>query len=651
MICDQMRGLGAFSRQTRSPEHFPDPFCDMASLAMPESIQEALLWSEYIILANGPYREALRRVIAYFITDIHIVGVGEKAVGRDEKKKYTDYLEDTIGIRDVLADVALDFLTYGNSFTSIIVPFRRYLSCRGKGCGFEMPLNKVAAHKQQFGYRWSNFEFCAKCPVCGYSGKWRHIDRRTGETGKIKVKRWNPHHLTIRGDSHTGDCEYLWKIPDVYRKQIKDGELFNLERCNWEIVEAIRDNQHMVLDPDVVYHMRESTPAGVDSFWGYSKTLVNFRQAWYMQVLHRFNEAIALDYIIPFRVITPMPRPGGVGDAMDPTMSIGMGDFVSRAQSMLAARRQDPARWNIFPFPIQYQALGGEASNLAPKELLELALDTLLNSIGIPVEMYRGTMSLQTAGPALRLFEATWSGLTLRLNRFLARVVDKLSKTLGWEPVTAKLQRVRVADDINRQMAVLQLMMGGQISRSTGLEALNLDFEDEQRRKLEEERVEAEATSEAQAEMQQEADMQSLMGPTPVQQAMQPPPGAAGAPAGAAGGMGGPVIPPPGPMGAPTGPNGAAQAFAAGQMPGMNTPMTLDEFTSQAQTYASQIAAMPDPQRRSALIKLHQQNAPLHALVKSQLDQVSQDAALKGRELIMQQQYGKQASGSGPAAT
>lgn len=657
MFCDNLKGLGAFSRQTRSPEHFPDPFCDMASLAMPESIRDALLWSEYIIMANGPYREALRRVISYFITDITIVAAGDKPVGREERKKYEDFLNDTIGIKDVLADVALDYLTYGNSFTSILVPFRRYLACGNDDCGLELPLKRVA-NTPQFKYSFSNYEFRATCPHCGYSGKWRHIDRRSGESGKIRVKRWNPHFIDVRYDMHSTDREYLWRIPDVYRNQIRRGELFQLEHADWEIVEAIAKNEHLLLDPEVIYHMHESTLAGLDYGWGYSRTLTNFRQAWYMQVLHRFNEAIALDYIIPFRVITPQPRPGGSGGAgggeiQDPALTINMGDFVSRVNAMLAAHRRDPARWNVMPVPVQYQALGGEASQLAPKELLELALDTLLNSVGVPVELYRGGLTAQAAPAALRLFEANWSHLTHKLNRFLAKVVEKLSQVLHWEPVVARLQRVRVADDINRQMAILQLMMGGQISKSTGLEGLQLVFEDEARRKLEEEQVEAEVTQKAQEEMEQAADLSSIISPTPIQQMVsgQGIGGAGGAPPGdpAAAGAppGGPAVPPMGPMGAPQGPGGAAQQFAAGQPISPNQPITLEELDSIAETHAAQMAGMPDSQRRSALIRLRQTSEALHALVKSKLDRVQQDAALQGREMVMQQQYGKQGSSVG----
>ncbi|NJN40213.1 MAG: hypothetical protein HC807_04250 [Gammaproteobacteria bacterium] len=45
---------------------------------------------------------------------------------------------------------------------------------------------------------------------------------------------------------------------------------------------------------------------------------------------------------------------------------------------------------------------------------------------------------------------------------------------MSWEPVVATLEPPRHADDISRQMAKLQLMMGGQISRTTGLASVPL---------------------------------------------------------------------------------------------------------------------------------------------------------------------------------
>lgn len=632
-------------------ERFPDPFMDMASLAMPTTIQDALRWCEYLLMANGPYRSALVRILSYFLTDIEIVaagdGDGEKRLGREERQKYLEFLNDAMGIKSVLASVGLDVLSYGNSFTSVLMPFRRFLSC--PQCTSEFPLKRVV-NTPDFGFSWSGYKFHATCTRCHYSGEWRHIDRRAGDTDQLKVKRWSPHEIDILHDPFTDDTAYIWKIPADYRSLIQRGHLFQLERASWEVIEAIRGNQHLMFDPDVVHHMREDSLAGVKSRgWGLSRVLTNFRQAWYCQVLQRYNEAIALDYVVPFRVITPQQRngQGGDGQTNDPVLTINMPGFQNRVQQMLKLRRRDPARWNVLPFPIEYQALGGDATELAPKDLLDQGMATLFQAIGIPVELYNGTLTLQSSAPTMRVFEANWAPLVNTLNHFLTVTVNKVSQINGWEPVKCRLQRPSYADDMSRQMAKLQLMMGGQISRTTGLSSQGLDFAEETRLKLEEERVEAEATQEMQQEMEQAAQMDQMAAPAdPAAQGGDPNAAQGGTPGGApmAVGPAGQPMQPLGPGGQPTGPYGAAQAFAAGQPLLPNTPTTPEEMNQMAMTLAQQIMSMPESQKDSALIQLKKENPTIHALVKSQMEQFRNQAATQGRDQVLQQQFGKTAA-------
>jgi hypothetical protein len=650
----------------KDPHQFADPFMSFSSMAMPTNIDEANRWVEFIMGASGVYRAAVSRVIAYFITDIEIQsksdGDGKERIGKEEKQQYIDFLENKLGIRTLLQTVALDFLTYGNSFTSVLMPFRRYLAC--PGCGFESPLNKVA-NSSQFGYRFASFEFTAKCPQCRFSGVWRHIDRRAGSSGDVVVKRWSPHEMAICYDQFTGAREYIWKIPEDYRQQIKRGDMFQLEKCNWEVVETIKNNQHLWFDKGIVYHMREEPLAGIRSQgWGISRVLSNFRQAWYVQLLHAYNEALALDYIIPFRVITPAARKGSGaegGTMNDPVLNMNMGDFQARVKRMISNRRRDPAQWNVLPSPIEYQALGGDATQLAPKELLELGMDTLLTAIGVPVEMYKGSLSVQAAPAALRLFEAYWSNLVYAMNQQLSHIVEKVGEIFNWEPVTAKLVRVTHADDLNRQMAKLQLMMGGQISRTTGLNSIGADFAEEERMKLEEERVVAEETEKLQEEMDQQANITAMsQGPPAAGPIPQPPmpgmpgqmpmmqgmPGAmpgGGAPAPPAGDPAAGGAPP-----APGAPPGAAQAFGSQQMPTSNQPTTVDEMLSKATTIAQQAMGLSEGQRKSYLITLRKENPVMADLVQSQLDQMRNQARMQGGDMLMQQQ--QQAAQQQPGA-
>lgn len=610
---------GRYFSSLRSGELFPDPFMDMASTAMPTDIRSALRWVEYLWNSHGDYRQAMERVLSYFITEIDIY---DEEAGRDEKDKYKEFMEDKLGLYNQLHEICSDFIAYGNAFVSLMLPFRRYLACKGKynggPCGLELPLRKVA-NTAEFKFRWSQFDFHASCPRCGYSGPWRHIDRRGSEDGNVNVVRWSPHDIDILNDPLTGDSSYIWRIPSEYRQRVTKGELFVLERANWEVIQAIKHNNNLLFDNDVVFHMKETALAGMlNKGWGLSRLLVNFRQSWYLQVLRRYNEAIALDYVIPFRVITPAAKSGASGEAMDPALSINLGDFRSQVNMMLAKRRRDPASWHTLPFPVDYKALGGEASQMAPYQLLEIGRDDLLNASGVPAEFYRGNLSALTGGGMLRLFEASWSPLTRNMNRLVQWLITKTSQLFAWEPVKARMTRVTIADDMNRQMAKLQLMMGRQISQTSGLKSLGLGFEEEQRRLLDEDRFVAEETQKMQEEMEGTAAMVQA---TAGQPAPGGPPGM-GAPAGAPGGGG---------------PAGAAGAFSAASPMPPTTPTSPQDILSKADQLAQQFLAMPETQKDSELRTLKQQDEVLHSAVRSRMDSIRGRAQSAGGSMLLGQ--------------
>lgn len=613
---------------------FPDPFCDAASTVMPTDHRMMLRWSEYLVNNNGVYREAIRRVISYFITDINIEEKDDKEVGREEKKKYETFLNDTLGIKNVLHAVALDYMTYGNSFTSLLMPFRRYLAC--KQCHLELPLRKVY-NTPEFQFRWTNFEFHAHCPHCKYTGPWRHVDRRSGEQSEIKVKRWNPHEIDLVYDTFSDSCTYIWRVPDDYRQQVRQGYLHILENASWEVIQAVKANKNLMFDKDVIYHMREYTLAGMrNRGWGMSRVLSNFRIAWYLQILWRYNEAFALDYIIPFRVLTPAAKAGSGPESQDPVHTLNLSSFSAHVNKMLALHRKDPARWNVLPYSLEYQALGGEATQLAPKDLIDQALDTLLTAIGVPVEFYKGSLSVQAAPAALRLFEANWSHLTHNLNVFVSKLVSQVGKMLGWEPVSAKLIRVTHADDLNRQMAKLQMMTNGIISKGTGLDSIGVDNEVETRKMLQEQRFESEEQQRMQDEMEQEAQTDELMkmlAPTPTEQMTQQAQGGAPAP-GQGGGDSAAAAPAPQMT--------AVDQFIMQRQNQPNTPITPDEMEAQAQGIAQQLLVMPDAQRKGELAKLRKSNSTVHHLVTSILDSQRDQLASQGQQ-VMLAQMGKQA--------
>ena len=80
-------------------ENFPNPWLDIATANMPQSMKNALMWAEYLASTNGTVRMAMQRIISYFLTDIEF---GDSEASDDEKESWLDLLHDTLDIQDTL---------------------------------------------------------------------------------------------------------------------------------------------------------------------------------------------------------------------------------------------------------------------------------------------------------------------------------------------------------------------------------------------------------------------------------------------------------------------------------------------------------------------------------------------------------------------
>jgi hypothetical protein len=618
---------------------FPDPFQDVASMAMPDNWRNTLRWCEYIYSSFGTYRTAMERIFSYFLTEVEIGG----DVSDEEKEKYEDFMEGTIDAVKVLQSLLRDRMCYGNAFASVMVPFKRYLVSPKTGDMY--PLKEVY-NNQVFQFEWSDFKFIATCPKTQWRGPWKVVDKPDDEERRLKIKRWSPHEIELLHCPYSDDADIIWRIPEDYKRMIKDGNLYHLERASVQVLQAIKNNQVFRFNPDVVFHMKEPTLSGIcNRGWGIPRILSNFRQIWYVQVLRRFNEAIALDYVIPFRLITPAPRGSGgtVGalSTQDPFSMFNAGDMRGQIQSMIRRRRRDPASWQVLPFPVQYQMLGGDANQLAPTDLMNQAQETLLNDAGTPVELYKGTLQLQTAPVALRLFESTWHHLVHDSNMFLTWLIRQVSQIMTWETVDARLKPVTIADNMEKQMAVLQLFMGQQISGTTAFKALGYNWDSEQKLLAEESRRQQELQARQQEEMEQAGFAQEIAAGTPPggQQPGAAPGGAPAAPGSPAGGA---------PAGGPPG-GDAAMAMAGGtpvstyiQSMGPNVPVTPNDLISVAEQLAQELLGKPEGIKDSELRKLKQYNEVLHSLVRAKMDQQRQSFKTQGGAMLQQQQQQQQ---------
>jgi len=437
---------------------FTNPFYDLAGQYIPRDIKNSFRWAEYLYSANPTYAAAVNRIARYPITDLDLSGQHNSIVLRYK------LLFEHMKIRQILSTFGISVLVYGNSFMSVSLPFDRFLRC--PSCGIE----RLSVNTE---YDFQDYKFMLRCP-CGNYGNMRRVDRRSDMVNRTRVILWDPKLMDINR-SVTGECKYYLHIDPILRHKVFRKNKFVIDTTPWEFISAIQKDELFKFDDNSILHVSNETLPGFNLEWGLPPSVSLFRLHYQAALLRRASEAIALDYIIPLRVLFPR----ATSTHADPLHAIGLGSFVGRIQNMVQRHRVDPTYVQVSPIPLGYQAIGGEgkAINVSPE--LKAIDDTLLNAAGFPAELFYGTLNVQALPAALRLFENMWDHLIYGYNNALQFIADKVSRHFGWPPIRAKLQRITLADDIERRQILMQIAASQQGSQSSFFNAYGLDWRSE----------------------------------------------------------------------------------------------------------------------------------------------------------------------------
>jgi len=294
-------------------------------------------------------------------------------------------------------------------------------------------------------------------------------------------------------------------------------------------------------------------------------------------------------------------------------MQTSMTSWSSHIQRMLVKHRIDPATWNTLPFPVQYQALGAESSQLAPVEQLKFFSNLLLEAMGIPVEIASGQNlgfgQVNTLG--LKMFEKTWGNFVKSSNGFLNWAAKKVGEHRGWDEVRTRLLLVSIYEDDKTKQVKLSLAAANQISKRTALAPFGIDADEEAHALLEEQRDLNDMIAEYQDTERKRLELKETLQGLQQANAGQMPPGALPGP-------GAPIDP-----SVPTAMSAPAPAGNAG----------MEEMILQADQMAQNLLTMEATARRSMLINLKKTDEVLHSLVSAKLEDMEQQAGTAGKAM------------------
>jgi len=592
----------AFAIWTGKNRVFADPFLLPSSTAIPTELQSALDFCLFLYYLNPLYRRASTRVISHFVTDIDFVG---KDGDQDERDEFKKFLIDDLDIFGALLEVGQEWACYGNAFLRLHLPFDRVLVDHRDGKYKEYALPMFGADVK---YDYKAMKYDVPDPTTFDRPKDKRsrvkldfIDRPSRDKSRIRLRKIDPRQVVLQHSFMSGKQQMIYRFEPEWVTMIKNSIMYQVNETPMSMLKAIALEQDFLFNEGQVFHFKAPTISGVSNYgWGLPETIANFRHIHQLQVLRKIDEAVGLDYMLPFRMFHPVAS----SQASDPMNYMLLNRWGSEIKEVIKRRRLDPFAMHALPFPVSYQEFGAQGKNLAPKDLVEYHNNVLLDSMGYPAELFRGSLQVQQIPTAVRLFENSFHFIHQGFDRIVKWVSGRICDYIGQQRLETSLQLPRLADDLERQRVYMQLAAGAEIPRSVAYGPFGIKDPVEAAKQRAQEDIEIQKE---QMKLQNDFQRQQQMGSMDnilAQQAQ-------------AGGVAG---------SSPAGIEG---------MGGGNEMNPLD-IQNKAAEMAQQWLQLPVGERQKQMSAVRTSNPNLHAMAKQKMEEMRSQAESQGRQALSQ---------------
>lgn len=563
---------------------FDDPFLLPSSEFVPESMSEAFDFCRFLYFLNPEYRRASQRTTRHFITSYEISNLP-----RNEQEELKEYLDYTLKLRTAITEMADDWSIYGNAFMRIHYPFKRMLYDASTKKRTRVYFSIESFSLDALTFDLPSLQYVGKHPETNKTTRFNFLDLKERDKSRIRISKYDPRHIDILYSEHTSEKRFIYKIPKSTISQVQSNSIFHINNLSKPMLTAIKDKKNFLFSENEIFHFHAPIVSGVSTGgWGLPEPIANFRLLYQIQVYRKIDEAVGLDYMLPFRMLSLD------GKRSDGVSKVDAEKWGRMIKTIIDTRRKDKTAMFGVPFPVEYQEFGANGKQLSPKEMIEYQINNMLNAMGYPAELYNMSLQVDQFPGAIRLFENTFWFLHEGYNNFCKWAMDRVNRYLNNQPCTVSMARPTLADDADRQNVLLQLGAQGELPRGLIMRPLGVkDPVEAYKERLAEDMEMAKAQMDAEAQLEQElAAEQSL------QAALQSP---------------------------------EEQAQSGEGV----TPQDVEERAHQK---AMEWGAIPsDGERRKAMDATRAQDYQLYALAKQILDEMRAAGAAEGRQAANQQ--------------
>lgn len=477
---------------TRGVAH-PHPQYDFLTGFSPRKLKDLFRWAEYLGTNSAHIYGTVRKFGEYPIS-----GLTFETPSDDARERHRRFFEDQLRLKSFLTEASFDAWVYGNCFVSLYEPFKRTLSC--PHCSTTEDITAA-----EYAFKLDDCSFTHNCRHCRRQNV-RSIRQETAlrDPEGLKLRRWDPKLIDIEMNPISGETEYYYTIPRSDIASVRAGNKLFINHTPIEFLSAMREQKIFKFARKAIFHLRMPALSGTQSQWGHPPLVAAIKLFMFAAVLRRANEAIALEYLTPFRVIHPMAASG----AGDPLTTINLDRFKREFEQNYRQFRRDPLRFMYSPIPVGVQNVGGDGRALLTLGELQEAEKAIVLALGVPMEFLSGGLGQTRGEITLRIIENQLRTHIENLNDLVRWVEEKATAYLRWSSIPTKLTDFKMVDDVESKQVKLQMWSQGILSNTTIAKTVDIDLARE-RAQMKQEALD-DARSKAETEIAVQKQQRSL---------------------------------------------------------------------------------------------------------------------------------------------
>lgn len=463
-------GMGDNPGAGRGRGSYADPHATIAIRDIPTNLKLVMRLTRFYYNQDALLGAVVDKMSEYPITQIIINQVGEEKLTPGARDKWENLLNVTLNLRQVMIDINVDKYVFGGSFHYLYYPFVRYCTCRG--CNQRSAiggLNEVRAIPNDMGGKFT-LEIEGVCPKCNKKNGFTVEDRKSEARSGLSFVRLSPLRMELEYNPVTGHKRWYWD-PD---KRVKDGLLSGdrtiIDHTEMRVLEAAFKGQKIHMNKDRLWVAQAPTQPGIWQGWGVPPLFRCLEDVYYYKVLRRANEALAQEHVVPMRVVSP----AGTGD-VSPQRTMNLADWRNRLKDEFLSFKKDPNHLMISPIPINVEQIGGQGRVMMVAAEMEAAARVIAAGVGCPVEMIWGGLNWSGASVSLRVLENHFINDRENCERLLGFLIPKVAAYFRMPRVQCKLSEFRMADDVQQQANLINLMVQGFLSRESVIGEMGFD--------------------------------------------------------------------------------------------------------------------------------------------------------------------------------